>query len=346
MRRLTGPRRTCAGRAALAGEPLARPPRRPRRPGRLDQRDRAATEAAARPCGHRARPPRRPPRRRRRAAAVEIWKSSRSDAWPAVSIGPIVRGSASPRRRRTTSSTRAFSVTMCRARRSSTSSSRVPSARRPGRRRRRPRAAGRPRGGRPPPRTPAGGRRSRRRRGRVRRPESTTSSASPAAARSRGTCSLTRSRVSRNSACPAVQSSDADWSRIPVGAPTKSFSAPARQLDQVLRAQLGGDEVAQRQRHRAGERGRRRQAGTHRDVGVDQDAHAAGQPLAQAVTTTRPGIPPSRPGGPGAQVGQVEFHDRRRHPAARRTRPGRRSRRPTAARVVCGSATGSTKPPL
>ena len=83
-------------------------------------------------------------------------------------------------------------------------------------------------------------------------PESTTSSASPAAARSRGTCSLVRSRVSRNSACPAVQSTDADWSRMPVGAPTKSFSARRASSTRSGPRQLGRDEVAQGERDRAG----------------------------------------------------------------------------------------------
>ena len=49
----------------------------------------------------------------------------------------------------------------------------------------------------------------------------------PAAAGSNGTWEVSSERQSSSSACPARQSSDADWSMIPVGTPAKSFSARA-----------------------------------------------------------------------------------------------------------------------
>ena len=47
----------------------------------------------------------------------------------------------------------------------------------------------------------------------------------PAAAGSNGTWEVSSVRQSSSSACPARQSSDADWSMMPVGTPANSFSA-------------------------------------------------------------------------------------------------------------------------
>src|ERR1022692_1326296 len=51
------------------------------------------------------------------------------------------------------------------------------------------------------------------------------SSTSPAADGSRGTAACSPVRQSSSNACPAAQSIEADWSMIPHGTPTKSFSA-------------------------------------------------------------------------------------------------------------------------
>ena len=93
------------------------------------------------------------------------------------------------------------------------------------------------------------------------------------------------------------------------------------------------------------ERGRRRQAGPHRHVGVDQEAHAPGQPVAQTQRRRRPGSPPSRRGG-RAPARRCRARRPARRPAARRTRPGRRRAGRPRHGCVCSIATGSTKPPL
>ena len=53
----------------------------------------------------------------------------------------------------------------------------------------------------------------------------TSSRPAPAAAGSNGTCVVSSDRQSSSSACPAWDSSEADWSMMPVGTPTNSFSA-------------------------------------------------------------------------------------------------------------------------
>ena len=293
---------------ARGGEALRRANRRGRRGGRRPRRPalrgrpgrRRCRRTRRRPCGRRARRPRRRPRRRRRAAAMEISKSSRSEACPAVSTGPIAAGGPSPAQdAATTSSTRAFSVTMCRARRCSTSPSGVPSARR---------QAGdvgdvaqsrsRPAGAAaclalPPPVAVAAVGVVVRRAGvddEQRQPGGGQVAAAPARCCGRGCRGTARA--------PAVHSSDADWSRIPVGAPTKSFSDRRASVDQVVAGRApGATQVAQRQGDRAGQRRRRGQPRPDRDVAVDQHAHAAGQPLARARARPRPGSPPSRRAG-------------------------------------------------
>ena len=196
---------------------------------------------------------------------------------------------------------------------------------------------------RPPARTRGAGRRSRRRVARASSRCRRRAAPARPPSRSSGTCSLLRSRVSRNRACPAVHSSDADWSRIPVGAPTKSFSA-ARATSTRSAAEFRGGEVAQRQRHRARQRRRRRQPHAGRHVAVDEHAHAAGHALPRAPARRPPGSRPSRR-APGRQVGQGQF-DAAVGCCARRGDQPAVVRRATAARVVCASATGSTKPPL
>ena len=313
------PRRTAAARPT--GD--ARPGRGPRRTTALPPKP------PARPSGPRARRRPAPRRRTRRAPSVEISKSSRSDACPSVSTGPDrPRVPRRPRRIRHhlehpgvlgDDVPRPAQQDVVVERGQAVDVGDVPERRHP---------QARP----PPARTPGGGRRSRRRRAcatcRCRR----RAARARAAARSSGTCSVRRSRVSRNSAAPAVHSSDADWSRIPVGAPTKSFSDRRASSTRSVAGELGRHEVAQRQGDRAGQRRRRRQPGAHGDVGVDQHAHAAGQPLPQPVhhagRVARPAAGPA-----GRQLVDGQLDDARRRPAAR---PGRSARR-SAARPRPGS---------
>ena len=69
---------------------------------------------------------------------------------------------------------------------------------------------------------------------------SMTSSASPAASRSKGTCSTAPVRQSSLRACPARQRREADWSIPPVGAPATSFSARTQAVTRRARPASSG----------------------------------------------------------------------------------------------------------
>ena len=179
-------------------------------------------------------------------------------------------------------------------------------------------------------------------------PVSMTSSSSPAASKPSGTISASRERQSRNTAESRRPSSDADWSMMPVGAPTATFSASwptrASSAGRARGARCRSARVRRSSRWRPTTTARRPPAPSSRG-GCRSRAPLRGlRPIGRAPTRRRADTRPSRRAHPDASSARSISTSSSAKELPTRARVS--SRTPTAAIVRRLIASGSTKPSL
>ena len=270
-------------------------------------------------------------------------KSSRSEAWDAVSSGPMLHG---PAARQEVAGAQDAGV----LRDHVTGAGRLVGGQvdpRPRRGRRAwHRAGSGRRGSRSPPRTAGVGRRTGRPRACAGAFVLVTSRVNPVSGAGQGTCTRCCDRVSMNSTCPAVHCSDAVWSMIPQGMPATSCSTRWAQRASSCRsvAQPVRSSMASRVAHvMAADDDRPAPTGT-------SDSRARSQPWSGGPCV--PARPP-RPHPRGRPASPRDARGRRRRATRLRSRgrpPLRGRGGPRAAtrrRTRAGSmASGMTKPPV
>ena len=169
------------------------------------------------------------------------------------------------------------------------------------------------------------------------------------AAGSSGTCSASRVRLSRNSACPAVQRSDASWSIIPVGAPTKSFSARVREPREPRsrrRPRPSRSFTASATAHSSACDDDRPAAERHPPVDEQSRPRHVVPGRAAAPRPRRRRRPPSRPDVPGARSASGDRHVAGRLLDGAHPQHAVVAQREPRRYVRAAIANGSTKPSL